>query len=599
MLIKSNKKIDFYWKTIYFTYMKHLKRIHFVIALAIMAFHFNGCGDDGGSPASKTTGAGDESLREYLGSEKIQTDLGNLAEFAYYSEYLKAAPIAFMASDKGLFTKKVSDDEYEEYFGVISKMSDKSKEYEASWARIDSMKALVTTTPTLKKIGFAYSFGEFCYALWHTGAEMREKSMTRIAQLNDNERRILFEGLSSNLQKGETDYRIWWRKFSQGDFDKASAQIYNNFMHNGESSFMDEADPIVKVVADKGKELVEKGAEFETEVLKTVLPEPVTDAMSEIETLEKVNTIVTKGKDMSADELKNNVLNLIEGYEDAEKLVKMVVGYHEEKSTTTDNYDKNGASVITFKDTTGTAAKSGMISIAVNEETGKTTIALGANKDGEVEIVVKDAGKHLVSFLTTAGNKLTQEIDVVKGKLKEIIGQMNEKDIRDSLKKTSSASAKAKSSASKKIIRSSSSTKVNTKYPSSIHGRWEVTKEIYIHKITNRDLCYKMFSSDGDDSFAKEECRDHEEEDDYCVGNAMNVYSDGTIDYLAGKKQTSFHYTYDKTKGILSYTDVDGETYSIQASSNGKTMIMETVTDAGYMKITHRLTFTKITDDIE
>lgn len=389
-------------------------------------------------------------MRQYLGSEKIQTDLGNLAEFAYYSEYLKAAPIAFMASDKGLFTKKVSDDEYEEYFGVISKMSDKSKEYEASWARIDSMKALVTTTPTLKKIGFAYSFGEFCYALWHTGAEMREKSMTRIAQLNDNERRILFEGLSSNLQKGETDYRSWWRKFSQGDFDKASAQIYNNFMHNG-----------------------------------------------------------------------------------------------------------------------------------------------------EVEIVVKDAGKHLVSFLTTAGNKLTQEIDVVTGKLKEIIGQMNEKDIRDSLKKTSSASAKAKSSASKKIIRSSSSTKVNTKYPSSIHGRWEVTKEVYIHKITNRDLCYKTFGGDGDDSFAKEECRDYEKEDDYCVGNAMNVYSDGTIDYLVGKKQTSFHYTYDKTKGILSYTDVDGETYSIQASSNGKTMIMETVTDAGYMKITHRLTFTKITDDIE
>ena len=44
---------------------------------------------------------------------------------------------------------------------------------------------------------------------------------------------------------------------------------------------MDEADPIVKVVADKGKELVENGAEFETEVLKTVLPEPVTDAMSD------------------------------------------------------------------------------------------------------------------------------------------------------------------------------------------------------------------------------------------------------------------------------------------------------------------------------
>ena len=177
-------------------------------------------------------------------------------------------------------------------------------------------------------------------------------------------------------------------------------------------------------------------------------------------------------------------------------------------------------------------------SIDFFRETGKTTIALGANKDGEVEIVVKDAGKHLVSFLTTAGNKLTQEIDVVTGKLKEIIGQMNEKDIRDSLKKTSSASAKAKSSASKKIIRSSSSTKVNTKYPSSIHGRWEVTKEVYIHKITNRDLCYKTFGGDGDDSFAKEECRDYEKEDDYCVGNAMlygcrwrNIFNTGFIEW--------------------------------------------------------------------
>ena len=111
-----------------------------------------------------------------------------------------------------------------------------------------------------------------------------------------------------------------------------------------------------------------------------------------------------------------------------------------------------------------------------------------------IHFIIADAGKHLVSFLTTAGNKLTQEIDVVTGKLKEIIGQMNEKDIRDSLKKTSSASAKAKSSASKKIIRSSSSTKVNTKYPSSIHGRWEVTKEVYIHNTMELFLAGKFHS---------------------------------------------------------------------------------------------------------
>ena len=89
---------------------------------------------------------------------------------------------------------------------------------------------------------------------------------------------------------------------------------------------------------------------------------------------------------------------------------------------------KNNKSIDFFRET-------GKTTIALGANKEKTTIALGANKDGEVEIVVKDAGKHLVSFLTTAGNKLTQEIDVVTGKLKEIIGQMNEKDIRDSLKK--------------------------------------------------------------------------------------------------------------------------------------------------------------------
>jgi hypothetical protein len=119
-----------------------------IAALAALAIAFTGCGDSSKGEGTTITGANNgESLREYLGSEEIQSDLENLAEFAYYAEYLKAAPIAFMASDEGLFTNEVDSDEAEEYFEVIETVLNKLDDYKAAWAQIDSMKALMTETP--------------------------------------------------------------------------------------------------------------------------------------------------------------------------------------------------------------------------------------------------------------------------------------------------------------------------------------------------------------------------------------------------------------------------------------------------------------------
>ena len=166
-----------------------------IAALAALAIAFTGCGDSSKSESTTIASANNgEPLREYLGSDEIQSDLENLAEFTYYAEYLKAAPIAFMASDEGLFTNEVDSDEAEEYFEVIETVLDKLDDYKAAWAQIDSMKALMTETPhALEKagIGLISSFTDFCSSLWSTGKEMREKSMARIGQLDDNERKTL------------------------------------------------------------------------------------------------------------------------------------------------------------------------------------------------------------------------------------------------------------------------------------------------------------------------------------------------------------------------------------------------------------------------
>lgn len=592
--------------------------------MAALAIAFTGCGDSSKGEGTTITGANNgESLREYLGSEEIQSDLENLAEFAYYAEYLKAAPIAFMASDEGLFTNEVDSDEAEEYFEVIETVIGKLDDYKAAWAQIDSMKALMTETPhALEKagIGLISSFTDFCSSLWSTGKEMREKSMTRIGQLDDNERKILFEGLSGNLRKGETDYKTWWKNFNRGDYDGASAQIYNNFMHNGESSFMDEAETITQVVAKKGTELVEKGAEFEVQVMKTTLPSPVTKTMGKIQTAEKIDKIVTHGKDMTKEELKENMLSLVPGYKDADKVAKMAAGYVEDKSTTAENYQEKKSSLVNFTDL---GSKTAEMAIAINKKSGKVTIGLGTTDDGKNQVVLKEEGEHLVSFLTELGDKFTEKINAIAGEIYNLFGEINEKAIRDSIAAASSSSvtssagtssavnsSNANSSAtdteeSSSSLEESSSSESSSSYSGTVTGNivgtWKVIKNYTIYNITDYSACYEeWYYEDGEGEvvfdYTDEECVNQTVNETEDIGDILELRSDGSViatNHDDGVTETS-HYTYDAATGTLTELfGVDEENVG-KVTFSGNTMTIEAAENASYGTITYVMVLERV-----
>ena len=594
-----------------------------IAALAALAIAFTGCGDSSKGEGTTITGANNgESLREYLGSEEIQSDLENLAEFAYYAEYLKAAPIAFMASDEGLFTNEVDSDEAEEYFEVIETVLDKLDDYKAAWAQIDSMKALMTETPhALEKagIGLISSFTDFCSSLWSTGKEMREKSMTRIGQLDDNERKTLFEGLSSNLRKGETDYKTWWKNFNRGDYDRSSAQIYNNFMHNGESSFMDEAETITQVVAKKGTELVEKGAEFEVQVMKTTLPSPVTRTMGKIQTAEKIDKIVTHGKDMTKEELKENMLSLVPGYKDADKVAKMAAGYVEDKSTTAENAQEKGASVINFT----SAGENAPLAVAVSKKSGKVTIGLGTTDGGKNQVVLKEEGEHLVSFLTELGDKFTEKINAIAGEIYNIFGEINEKAIRDSIAAASSSSVTSSAGASSAVnssnanssatdteessssLEESSSSESSSSYSGTVTGNivgtWKVIKNYTIYNITDYSACYEeWYYEDGEGEvvfdYTDEECVNQTVNETEDIGDILELRSDGSViatNHDDGVTETS-HYTYDAATGTLTELfGVDEENVG-KVTFSGNTMTIEAAENASYGTITYVMVLERV-----
>lgn len=580
-----------------------------IAALAALAIAFTGCGDSSKGESTTITGANNgESLREYLGSEEIQSDLENLAEFAYYAEYLKAAPIAFMATDDGLYTKQVDSDEAEEYFEVIETVIGKLDEYKAAWAQIDSMQALTTETPKVlekNSIGLIYSFTDFCSSLWNTGKEMREKSMTRIGQLDDNERKILFEGLSGNLRKGETDYKTWWKNFNRGDYDGASAQIYNNFMHNGESSFMDEAETITQVVAKKGTELVEKGAEFEVQVMKTTLPSPVTRTMGKIQTAEKIDKIVTHGKDMTKEELKENMLSLVPGYKDADKVAKMAAGYVEDKSTTAENAQEKGASVINFT----SAGETAPLAVAVSKKSGKVTIGLGTTDGGKNQVVLKEEGEHLVSFLTELGDKFTEKLNAIAGEIYNLFGEINEKAIRDSIAAASSSSVTSSAGTSSSSLEESSSSETSSSTVSSssyhgtvtgnIVGTWKITKIYDVYEINDFAACRDEWYLENDEGdviydYTDEECVNQTVNDTEDIGDILQLKSDGTAiatNHDNGETET-VHYSYDAATGTITelFNTTEGENVG-KVTFSGNTMTITVVENLTYGTITSTIVF--------
>lgn len=612
--------------------MRHFKKILMVAALSASAILFDSCSSGGGGGGGGT-GASDEALREYLESAEMRSDLDNLAEFAYLSEYLQVAPIAYMSSDKGFFTDDVDQEEAEEYAEVMARMISKVDQYEAAWARIDSMQALVSETPSLQKngVGVAYALKDFWYSLRGCGKSTREKAMAVAGSLSKNDLEILFNGLDKNQKRGETDYLTWWKNFNNGDYDDVSLQIYNRMYYNTESSFADEAEFINKTVAKTGTEISKKAAEFEVELFKMAMPDAVTDAMDNIEKVEKTLTLVTKAKDMSADEIKDQAASLlIDGYDDAKKLSEMAGEDVEMLSNLANKViDKTKealgeSSVVTLTDQGSGALDGGAIAIAIGEATGKVTIALGANEDGEHQVVLKEEGPHLVSFMNGKGKKYTKKVDAEPGKNIKLEGELNEKEIRDANASSNSRSRTAKSSSSKEpeevsssSVEESSSSMEISKDVKSIYGRWVATKDLFIYKVTDEEQCQEVKNAMSEiydgvydglyqglgeyASMMAEDCENKEDPQNTISGQKILFYSDGTLDCLNGSGTLlgSYDYTFDESTGTLAYVDGDGNKSTGQVSADGTTLVFETVTDMGYKTITHRVIFEKESSDIE
>lgn len=602
--------------------MKYINKFSVLAALTASAILLFGCGGGGGGGAA----ASDENLREYLESAEMRSDLDNLAEFAYLAEYLQVAPIAFMSSDEGFFTDNVDREEAEEYAEVMSKMLSKVDQYEAAWTRIDSMQALVSETPnSLKKVEFFKSMKDFFRSLTGCGKATREKVMAVAGELDKSEWKILFDHLEPNQKKGETDYLSWWKNFNNGEYDDISLHIYNVMYYNEDTGFSHEAEFINKTVAKMGDEMTKKAAKFEVEIFKLATPDAVSDAMDMVDKVDKTINLVTNGKDMSADELKDQAASLlIDGYDDVKTMSEMAGEDVEMVSNLANKViDKTKealgeSSVVTLTDQGSGALDGGAITIAIGEATGKVTIALGANEDGEHQVVLKEEGPHLVSFMNGKGEKFTKKVEAEPGKNIKLEGELNEKEIRDDAASSKSKFGKSSSSeepeeeSSSSVEEESSSSMEMSKDAKNILGRWVLVKDVFIHKITDAEQCAVVqeamsqlgelqlgeFSEYG--GMMSESCEDREEPQSSPAGQKMLFYSDGSLDCLDGGGDLlgSYDYNFDESTGTITYVS-GGETPEGHVSADGTTLIFETVTDGGYKTITHRVIFEKESGDIE
>ncbi len=602
--------------------MKYINKFSVLAALTASAILLHGCGGGGGGG----TVASDENLREYLESAEMRSDLDNLAEFAYLAEYLQVAPIAFMSSEDGFFTDSVDREEAEEYAEVMSKMLSKVDQYEAAWTRIDSMQALVSETPnSLKKVEFFKSMKDFFRSLTGCGKATREKVMAVAGELDKSEWKILFDHLEPNQKKGETDYLSWWKNFNNGEYDDISLHIYNVMYYNEDTGFSHEAEFINKTVAKMGDEMTKKAAKFEVEIFKLATPDAVSDAMDMVDKVDKTLNLVTNGKDMSADELKDQAASLlIDGYDDVKTMSEMAGEDVEMVSNLANKViDKTKEAlkeptVVTLTDKGGEALDGGAMTIAIGEATGKVIIALGANEDGEHQVVLKEEGSHMVSFMNGKGKKYTKKVEAKAGKNIKLEGEMNEKEIRDDAASSKSKFGKSSSSeepeeeSSSSVEEESSSSMEMSKDVKNILGRWVLVKDVFIHKITDAEQCAVVqeamsqlgelqlgeFSEYG--GMMSENCEDREEPQSSPAGEKMLFYSDGSLDCLDGGGDLlgSYDYNFDESTGTITYVS-GGETPEGHVSADGTTLIFETVPDGGYKTIIHRVVFEKESGEIE
>jgi len=329
---------------------------------------------------------------------------------------------------------------------------------------------------------------------------------------------------------------------------------------------------------------------------------------------------------MTKEELKENMLSLVPGYKDADKVAKMAAGYVEDKSTTAENYQEKKSSLVNFTDL---GSKTAEMAIAINKKSGKVTIGLGTTDDGKNQVVLKEDGEHFISFITELGDKFTEKLTTIAGEIYNLFGEINEKAIRDSIAAASSSSvtssagtssavnsSNANSSAtdteeSSSSLEGSSSSESSSSAASSssysgtvtgnIVGTWKVIKNYTIYNITDYSACYEeWYYEDGEGEvvfdYTDEECVNQTVNETEDIGDILELRSDGSViatNHDDGVTETS-HYTYDAATGTLTELfGVDEENVG-KVTFSGNTMTIEAAENASYGTITYVMVLERV-----
>lgn len=378
---------------------------------------------------------------DYVASVEAKNDVANLLEMAIRAKAITGAAILAASCNNGLFCQGKRDSVRKYYNLFVTKaeaFNEKAEAYQASLANLDNEMFFEKETPQpiKKKIALAYAFSVFFPSIRSNGKEMREKTMKVISFLkSDHERRILFENLSPNLQAGETNYKSWWKKFNLGELDSKAPRIYEEFYHNADSDFGAEAVDmdlgLHKITAEKGAELVEKGADLELEIAKTVLPSELVDGIKLAEDEEIISDFL-------------------------------------QQKLATNPMTGRATIILTDPDTESPA----VAAIGTNSSTGTITVSTVVGDDGKMQISVP-AGNVKISAIDGTGDKNTKQLNTSEGTVVEISMPTEEK----SLCSSSSSAWTGKSSSNEEDIQTGA----------SIVGTWKAVEYEESNGISGMD----------------------------------------------------------------------------------------------------------------
>lgn len=472
------------------------KIIVFSFLLLVCLFFFS-CSSGSGTSATSS----DSEYKEYLGSNTAMSDFNAFIDMAVKADLLKAIPILITMDNTGNFySREPKQEEFDEYINFIETFEEKIPIYTDAISSLDHQGVFnKTSEEVLKKgtISIASKFTDFFSSITDTKKEMREKTMEVIGHMkSDSERQILFNNLSSRYKNNETDYKKWWINFNNGDYDSQSLRIYDEFYHDPDSDFGSVAAneknaSIGKLVAKKGAELVEKGAELEIEIYKTALPSPLVDGVELAEDAAIVEEIITKGHAMSYDDLKDKFLHFVSGYDDI-KDVSHQLGKNADdlinylKKQVVSIYDDGSIDNALIKATDTDNNTPGEIMIVTNNTTGEITVSIGSDKGvittnvtpGDINLTIVDDNADKGTTNISAKDGITHFIQISSNE-NELLNEQNlrsSSSIDSPIFPTSSYNDNSSSSSVYDGGKSSSSQELIDE--DFILGKWNITSQI-------------------------------------------------------------------------------------------------------------------------